>query len=63
MSRPVMVWAICTRVCAISSTVRTVKSSSSGFWILWRSRMSWVTDTARGSTMSERAAAIDTWWR
>ena len=48
---------------AISSTVRTVKSSSSGFWILWRPRMSWVMATARGSTWSDRDAAIDTWWR
>ncbi len=58
-----MVWAICTRVCAISSTVRTEKSSSSGFWILWRWRMSWVTVTAVLSTTSDEVAAIETWLR
>ncbi len=60
--RPFMVWAICTRVWAISSTVRTEKSSSSGFWILWRCRRSWVTATAVRSTASEEVAAIETWW-
>jgi hypothetical protein len=53
----VMVCAICTRVAAISSTVRTWKSSSSGFVMRCRRRITCVTATATGSTYSERVAA------
>ena len=63
MSRPVMVWASCTRVWAISSTVRTVKSSSSGFWMRWRWRRMRVTSTAVASTFSGRSAEIMIWRR
>ncbi len=62
ISRPVIVCASCVRVWAISSTVRTEKSSSSGFWMRWRWRSSWVTCTAVGSTASGRVAEIMTWW-
>ena len=62
ISRPVIVCAICTRVAAISSIVRTLKSSSSGFLMRWRSRISRVIATAVGSTSSLERAVIDTWW-
>ena len=60
--RPVMVEAICTRVAAISSTVRTLKSSCSGPGLRWRARMRRVMATAVGSTSSLVFAVKDTWW-
>ena len=62
MSSMVMVCAICTRVAAISSTVRTVKSSSSGFWILCRWRMRRVMSTAAASTLSLEVAESTICW-
>ena len=55
MSSMVMVFAISTRVAAISSTVRTVKSSSSGPVVRWRWRSRRVISTAVGSTSSALA--------
>ena len=56
MRRPVMVWASWPRIAAISSTVRTEKSSSSGFGMRWRWRRRRVIWTAVSSTVSARVA-------
>jgi hypothetical protein len=63
MSKPVMVWASWMRVWAISSTVRTEKSSSSGLGLRWRWRRRRVICTAVSSTVSGRLAEIMTWCR
>ena len=62
ISSAVMVLAICTRVAAISSTVRTVKSSSSGFVMRWRWRIRRVICTATCSTWSLLPADTYTCW-
>ncbi len=58
-----MVFAISTRVAAISSTVRTVKSSSSGPVVRWRWRSRRVISTAVGSTSSALRAETVIWFR